>query len=680
LDRVTRITYPDVTFDQFTYNRLETSVIQDRAGRQTLLDHDATGQLLKRTDPLGRVTLFQWCRCGEIKSLTDPMGRTTEWHTDVQGRLTAKEYGDGSKVTYAYENATSRLREVVDEKGQHTQFTYNRDGTVRSMSYVNAMIPTPSVTYSYDPDYERVTSMTDGIGTTAYEYVPITTPPAFGAGNLASVDGPLPNDTITYGYDPLGRRVTTAINSVAAAVTYDPAGRVIGETNALGAFAHTYDGSSGRLTLQTFPNGQTTTNSYDDNLHDHALQQIAHRVGATPISKFIHERDLAAGRIATWSQQAGAAVADLHTFGYDAADQLLSATVTNSGALINTFSYSYDPAGNRLVEQVGASNYTATYNSLNQITTTTAPGASRTNEWDAENRLVAVNAGNSRTEFSYDGESRLASIRHLTNGVQASLRRFAWCDNDICEERDVSGAVTTKRFFGQGVKIETGTNAGSYFYTRDHLGSVRELTDTGGNVRARYIYDPFGRRSRVAGDLEGDYSFAGMFFTKEANLLLTRFRAYDADMGRWLSRDPLEDAETEEGPNLYAYVRNNPINAVDPLGLWCCEDEFYDLINVLELIQGACKIANHGADKVCALTSGPKCVEAREEAASICLKAHTTFTVLLKNLGDRYTACLKKCKKPNPPCSKLPLGCVETDNFVFCGIFVYPKCLEHRLP
>ena len=46
------------------------------------------------------------------------MGRTTSWLTDVQGRRTAKQYADGSQVTYLYEDTTSRLRQIVDEKQQ----------------------------------------------------------------------------------------------------------------------------------------------------------------------------------------------------------------------------------------------------------------------------------------------------------------------------------------------------------------------------------------------------------------------------------------------------------------------------------------------------------------------------------------------------------------------------------
>jgi RHS repeat-associated protein len=568
MDRLTKITHPDSTFEQFTFNRLDIATVQDRAGRQTLFEFDNFQQMKKKTDPLGRVTLFDWCRCGQIKSLTDPMGRITSWLTDVQGRVTAKQYGDGSQIQYLYENASSRLKEMIDEKQQVTHFTYNRDDTLKTVAYANATVPTPGVSYTYDPNYHRPTSMTDGTGTTLYSYNPITTTPTLGANQLASVDGPLPNDTITYAYDELGRRVSTAINGVASVMIYDASGRVVGETNALGNFTHAYDGASERLLTNAFPNGLTVERGYAGNLEDQELQRITHKVGATPISEFLYGHDTLADRITTWSQQVGATSSSLHTFGHDAANQLLSDSVTNSGNLINTFAYTYDPLGNRLTEQVGASNYTATYNALNQLSTTTAPGASRTNEWDAEDRLVAVNAGNQRTEFSYDGVSRMVTIRQLTNGVQASFRRFVWCDDEICEERDGAGAVT-KRFFEQGAKLESGPNAGKYFYTRDHLGSIRELTDGSGNVRARYDYDPFGRSTRLTGDVEGDFGFTGLFRASETGLAIARFRAYDPELGRWLSRDPLKDAEEREGPNLYAYVGDNPVNAVDPLGLLC---------------------------------------------------------------------------------------------------------------
>jgi RHS repeat-associated protein len=572
MDRMTKVTYPDSTFEQTTYNRLDPSMLQDRAGRQTLLEYDAFGQLTKWTDPLGRVTRFQWCSCGDVKSITDPMGRTTSWLKDVQDRLIAKQFGDGSQITYSYENTISRLREVKDEKQQFTSYSYNLDDSINSIGYANTVALTPAVSFTYDPDYRRVASMTDGTGTTLYQYVPITVPPVLGGGKLASETGPLPNSTITYSYDELGRKISTAIDGVASTSVFDAAGRVIQETNALGSFSYTYDGASHRRVMETFPNGQTTTRLYGNNLQDFLPRQIIHQVGPTPLSQFLYSRDIPAGRITSWSEQFGTQPAAMYTFDYDSADQLVSSTVTNSGVLVNRFAYAYDLAGNRLNEQDGGATNAASYNALNQLSSCTCvSGASRTNEWDGADRLTAVSSGSTRTEFTYDGLNRLASIRYLTNGIQASLRRFLWCDDQICEERDSSGGLI-KRFFRQGMKVESGANAGLYYYTRDHLGSIRELTDASGGLRAHYSYAAYGSRTRLAGNMDADFGFADMFWTIEAGLNITWARAYDPALGRWLSRDRLPSAELTEGPNLYTYARNNPVNNVDPLGL-CCEKE-----------------------------------------------------------------------------------------------------------
>src|SRR5689334_15387903 len=93
-------------------------------------------------------------------------------------------------------------------------------------------------------------------------------------------------------------------------------------------------------------------------------------------------------------------------------------------------------------------------------------------------------------------------------------------------------------------------------------------------------------RTRVAGDVEADFGFAGMFLVAETGLYLATFRTYDPALGRWLSRDPLRNAEESQGPNLYAYVGNNPVNLIDPLGL-CCESERDEL----QKWRGGCKRA-----------------------------------------------------------------------------------------
>jgi RHS repeat-associated protein len=74
----------------------------------------------------------------------------------------------------------------------------------------------------------------------------------------------------------------------------------------------------------------------------------------------------------------------------------------------------------------------------------------------------------------------------------------------------------------------------------------------------------------VLGTTPTDFNFTGLYRHSKSNLDLAVFRAYDPDLGRWLNRDPLKDAELKEGTNLFAYVRNTPLNWTDPSGqgLW----------------------------------------------------------------------------------------------------------------
>jgi RHS repeat-associated protein len=137
-----------------------------------------------------------------------------------------------------------------------------------------------------------------------------------------------------------------------------------------------------------------------------------------------------------------------------------------------------------------------------------------------------------------------------------------WHGQEKLEFRDATDAVT-QRNYPQGQYV--GTTA--YFYTRDHLGSIREMFTGGGTVVARYDYDPYGRSTTVLGTTPTDFNFTGLYRHSKSNLDLATYRAYDPDLGRWLSRDQLEDAEIAEGTNLYQYVRDNPINGVDLLGL-----------------------------------------------------------------------------------------------------------------
>ena len=190
----------------------------------------------------------------------------------------------------------------------------------------------------------------------------------------------------------------------------------------------------------------------------------------------------------------------------------------------------------------------------------TADGVN-TYEWDAANRLAAVNEpGNLRSQFTYDGLGRRAMIVEENNGVVTGTTNLLWCGTQICEARDENNNVT-KRYYPQGVQI-SGT---SYYYTRDHLGSVRELTGTDGAVLARYDYDPYGQQTELTGTISSDFGYTGFYLHQPSGLELALYRGYSPGEGRWISRDPSGE---HGGINLYGYVRNNPVYWTDRYGLW----------------------------------------------------------------------------------------------------------------
>ena len=570
-DRRTRVTHPDGTYEQFVYGNLDLVASADRLGRWTTNTYNADRQLVQTQDPLGRITRFEWCRCGAMTALTDPMGRATTWDYDVQSRPIAKHYANGSTVTYVYENTTSRLASKFDEKGQQTVYEYYADNRLKGKRYPNAAITTPSVTFTYDPDYSRVLTVQDGIGTTAYTYNPITPTPMLGAGRLASVSGPLPNSIVTYQYDELGRTVSRAINGVATAMAYDLLGRETVVTNALGSFQYSYAGATARLASGGYPNGLTNVYAYYDNLGDQRLMQIrpvTANGGALPSFNYAYD---SAGLVTSRTIVTEGAVEDdvrSETFGYDAANQLTSDGGQQSpGILEFGYGYAYDLAGNRLLTTGPGlgSTQQLSYNALNQLTSASpAPTSAATYEWDAENRLTAINQGTNRSEFSYDGLGRRLEIVEKTNGVVQSDNHYLWCGTRICEIRDASGANVLRRLFSQGEAVVGASGSTNYYYTRDALGSVVGVLDAYSLVVTSYGYDPFGQKGVSQETLQTTFGFTGDFVHQKSGLYLTWFRALDSTTGRWLSRDPFGE---RAGVNLYCYVGNNPVRLYDPLGM-----------------------------------------------------------------------------------------------------------------
>jgi len=103
-----------------------------------------------------------------------------------------------------------------------------------------------------------------------------------------------------------------------------------------------------------------------------------------------------------------------------------------------------------------------------------------------------------------------------------------------------------------------------YFYHYDGLGSVVALSNTSGAIVASYSYDAFGTATVTGTEYGNPYRFTGRRWDDETSLYYYRARMYKPDIGRFLQPDPIG---YDDGMNMYAYVGNNPVRFVDPMGL-----------------------------------------------------------------------------------------------------------------
>ena len=115
-------------------------------------------------------------------------------------------------------------------------------------------------------------------------------------------------------------------------------------------------------------------------------------------------------------------------------------------------------------------------------------------------------------------------------------------------------------------------------YCYDGNGNVMALVDTAdGSLAASYEYDPFGNTLRATGAkaAANPFRFSTKYTDDETGLVYYGYRYYAPVAGRWVSRDPINSPDisqwisrhpVKEDGNVYAFVYNSPVMAVDPDG------------------------------------------------------------------------------------------------------------------
>jgi len=114
----------------------------------------------------------------------------------------------------------------------------------------------------------------------------------------------------------------------------------------------------------------------------------------------------------------------------------------------------------------------------------------------------------------------------------------------------------------------------TYRILSDHLGSPRLVVDAvTGEVAQRMDYDAWGNVLSDTNPGFQPFGFAGGLLDPTTGWVRMGARDYDPRAGRWTTRDPL--FHLGDHLHLYAYVRNDPVNLIDPSGLYSIGFSFF---------------------------------------------------------------------------------------------------------
>ena len=174
-------------------------------------------------------------------------------------------------------------------------------------------------------------------------------------------------------------------------------------------------------------------------------------------------------------------------------------------------------------------------------------------------------ADGTKIEYVIDGQNR--RIGKKVNG--ALVQGFLYQDGlNPVAELDASGNVVARFVYGTRANVPDYMVKGGVTYriVSDHLGSVRFVVNAStGDIVQKMEYDEFGRVLSDTNPGFTPFGFAGGIYDKDTGLVRFGARDYDAETGRWTAKDPVG---IRGGLNFYGYCNNDPINHIDPMGLW----------------------------------------------------------------------------------------------------------------
>ena len=253
----------------------------------------------------------------------------------------------------------------------------------------------------------------------------------------------------------------------------------------------------------------------------------------------------------TSMSRSGSAYANPDTIAYTYNDRSeLTGAVSNVDTTYS-YSYVYDPIGNRVTASEAGVPWTYTTNSLNQYTSATEnnvqlnfaydldgsmtyrpvdAASGWTQVWNGENRMVETFKGNDRLEFRYDYMGRRFEKKVYQDSVLVKHSLFVYDGfRQIAEYDALSNNALANAYVWQpaGLDVPLLRN-GREFYVADANKNVIALIGATGQVTDTYIYGPFGNCTHT-GSSTNPFRFSSEYFDGETVLVYYNFRYFSSE-------------------------------------------------------------------------------------------------------------------------------------------------------
>lgn len=551
----------------YTYNAigLVDSIIKPGAS-PILFEYDLAGRVLKKTLQDGTFTMYSYDANGNISSIIPYFRPEHSFSYNAINSLLdyyQPDLGGGVKSVSREYNLDNQLDFITKSDGTVIDYVYSGDNEVDPNTGVLNRItsPTGDIIFNYNESSGALTAIDNQNISLDYQYDgPLLT--------TITVGGAV-NSEIEMEYNNDFRLIAQSLNQSSIPFDYDLDGLLTQAGNETLSY-HSGNGFLIGTSLGTILDSFTYSN-----YGELSLYSAKHE--ATDLYSASLERDLLG--LITEKNETTLGVTSIYTYEYNSAGGLTK--VFKDSVQISEYKYGVNGSRVELLKEgsseistyddqdrlLTSGDQSFTYNANGETTAITRSGVNTgLFKYDSFGNLIqATINGSSVVNYIIDGKNRRVGKKIDGTLIQS----FIYMDqlNPIAE-LDGAGNIVSRFIYGAKATvpdyiIKSGIE---YKIISDYLGSPRLVVRVdNGEVKQAMDYDEFGNVTSDSNPGFQPFGYAGGIYDRDTELVRFGARDYNPSTGRWMSKDPIGFGGGDT--NLYRYVKNDPVNYVDPTGL-----------------------------------------------------------------------------------------------------------------